>query len=251
MARLKNSFLITFSKHSNIESRWTISSFDAQRGATYLTKKVFRLVHRRWKPALWSLKVGFISRSDTEQRLKDFQSLPNETAIIRFSDSWLGAISVARSDMNAMPQVTHHQVLRIRELVEDSLYQVRIISSQNYLSQIQRIQRAARITYIAKTEEYAMKNQMSLDFGVNHTKQIPLEGTTSVRVSFLHGFSRAQNCFICGQKLDKFFHSMVYTLLQTHKMWSRSMVHLMMKTFKSEFPRSWYVRKLSAVSQCK
>ena len=66
--------------------------------------------------------------------------------------------------MNAMPQVTHHQVLRIRELVEDSLYQVRIISSQNYLSKIQRIQRAARITYIAKTEEYAMKNQMSLDF---------------------------------------------------------------------------------------
>ena len=75
--------------------------------------------------------MGFISKGNTEKRLKSqlegHSLLPSQTGLIRFSDSWLGAISVARSDLSAMPQVTHHQVLRMRELVEESLYQVRII----------------------------------------------------------------------------------------------------------------------------
>ena len=48
--------------------------------------------------------------------------LGDQSAIIRFSDSWLGAISVAKRDQG---QVNHHNVLRIRELMEESLYQVK------------------------------------------------------------------------------------------------------------------------------
>jgi len=97
--------------------------------------------------------VGFISRKDTEERLLnkigENSFLPNETAIIRFADSGLGAISVARSDFQSIPQVTHHHFLRTRELVEESLHQ--------------RIQRRNQITFIAKTEGYAMKSEMVLD----------------------------------------------------------------------------------------
>jgi len=97
--------------------------------------------------------VGFISKGNTEKRLKSqlegYSPLPSQTGLIRFSDSWLGAISVARSDLNAMPQVTHHQVLRMRELVEESLYQ--------------RITKSSRVTYIAKRQEYAYKSEMIPD----------------------------------------------------------------------------------------
>ena len=80
--------------------------------------------HPGW---LWSLKVGFISKNDTQQRLMNQNLrmgetiLEDQSAIIRFSDSCLGAISVAKRDQG---QVTHCHVLRIRDLIEESLYQV-------------------------------------------------------------------------------------------------------------------------------
>ena len=52
----------------------------------------------------------------------DWSFLDDQSAIIRFSDSWLGAISVAKKDQG---EVQWPNVLRIRELMEESLYQVK------------------------------------------------------------------------------------------------------------------------------
>ena len=50
--------------------------------------------------------------------------LPDQTALIRFADTELGSISVARSDFTAINPVSHCRPWRPRELVEESLFQV-------------------------------------------------------------------------------------------------------------------------------